>query len=338
MLSDDNDEGSANSDLWLMVYLVPILGGLAMTMTAMYGFWALETLSLLLAPVLALVTALLLVKSWKRYNTQDNEDTANSFPEVRIANSTTSKSSLGHAISSVAGLSMVGAIIAPDYTRFIRERPTGAVSSAFVSYAIVQTVVECSGGFAAVVFHQTSLLSIMKSINLQYEAFVLLIAGSWLLNAMNLYSLALSLEATFISLPDCYHVDRRYVIGTAGLLGTILAMVFNILDEFLAFLYWLSVTFAPVAGVIVVDYVLVRHRQYEESLLLAQQGQHEFRFPALVAWLLGIIYAVIGVLSISGVAAMDAFLVAATVYFFIMKFFFRCYAVLSWRSTGFVCI
>ena len=53
--------------------------------------------------------------------------------------------SFGQAISSVVGLSIIGAIILPDYTRFIRE-PSGAVYSAFLSFAIVSSVIEIAGG------------------------------------------------------------------------------------------------------------------------------------------------------------------------------------------------
>ena len=319
-----SEEGDNSQWIPSLNVVVELMGGIIMTTTTMYGFRALEALSLLLAPVLAVVTGLLIAKSLASMQLMSNiiGDNLEGLEIMTLANdiSRTAKNdedsssssdelmSFGQAISSVVGLSIVGAIITPDYTRFIREWH-GAVYSAFLAFVGITSVVEFAGGMASVAFGSHDLLDIMVGIGLKWEAFVVIIAGSWILNAMNLYSASLSVEATVPSF------ESRTCVGVLGLLGTLVAFA-NILDSFLTFLLSLSILFAPVAGVIAVDYVILRRTIYDtHDPLLDRPAFMPF---ALLAWMSGAVIAVLGwtnVISFTGIAALDAFVVAAVLYY-----------------------
>ena len=137
--------------------------------------------------------------------------------------------------------------------------------------------------------------------------FAIVIAGSWILNSLNLYSTTLSIEATLPRLPN------TPLILALGALGTVAAF-FNILDVFLTFLFYLAVVFAPVAGVIAVDYLFVRRPAYHAERL----SQERSLIPsALFAWAAGAVVALLGAsgyLTVTGVAALDAIAVAAIAY------------------------
>ena len=276
-------------------WLVETAAGIVMTVTTIYGFRAINALSTLLVPVLMVVTALLIVSA---LGVRPVGDT--------LALATYAELSFGDAMSSVVGGVIIGAIILPDITRFIREW-RGGIYTAVLSYVVIGSVVQGAGGLAAIAFGNDDLLDVMIFVGLSWAAFAIVIAGSWVLNSLNLYSTILSVEAT---LP---RLENRLLIAILGGLGT-LAAFFDILDRFLSFLFYLAIIFAPVAGVIVIDYLFVRRTAYHEDRVARQVM---YVPHALVAWIAGAIVSLLGakgVVTFTGIAALDAIAVAAVAY------------------------
>lgn len=283
------------------VWLIESGAGIVMTVTTIYGFRAINSLSILLVPVLMVVTAMLIAQSLD----------ARSLADV-LASPVASPLSFGAAMSSVVGGVIIGAVILPDITRFIREWH-GGIYTAILSYAVIGSIVQGAGGLAAISFGNDDLLDVMIVIGLSWAAFAIVIAGSWVLNSLNLYSTSLSVEATLPGL------NNRLLIILLGLFGTVAAF-FNILDYFLTFLFYLAIVFAPVAGVIGVDYMLLRRDAYHDGRL---QSERSILPLALLAWLAGAVVALLGsegLLRISGIAALDAILVAAAAHFLLSRF------------------
>lgn len=276
-------------------WLVELGAGIVMTLTTVYGFRAINSLSTLLVPVLIVVTTLLIVRA---LGAQPLDAT--------LSAARTATLSFGDAMSAVVGGVVIGAIILPDITRFVREWH-GGIYTAVLSYLVIGSIVQCAGGLAAIAFGNDDLLDVMIVIGLSWAAFAIVIAGSWVLNSLNLYSAMLSIEAT---LP---RLDNRLLITALGALGT-LAAFFDILDRFLTFLFYLAVIFAPVAGVIAVDYLFVRRSAYHEERIGRERAVVP---PALIAWGAGATVALLGaagVVALSGVAALDAIAVSALAY------------------------
>ena len=94
----------------------------------------------------------------------------------------------------------------------------------------------------------------------------------------------------------------------------------NILDEFLTFLFYLSITFAPVTGVIVMDYYFSRRSVYNNHNPTLSHDLPEYRPEALLAWTVGISVAFLG---LTGIAALDAFIAASVSYFVVIHLFRR---------------
>ncbi len=275
---------------------VELSAGLVMTITTVFGFRAINVLSSLLVPVLVVVTYLLIAGSLEE--TPLDELMRQSVDE---------ELPFGVGVSAVVGAIVVGAVILPDITRFIRNW-RGAICAVMISYLFIELIVMAAGGMASASLRDEDLLNIMITLGIGWAAFAIVILGSWVLNSLNLYSTMLSVESTAPAL------DNRLLIVCLGILGTVAAFL-NILDYFLAFLFYLSIVFVPVAGVIAVDYLLLRKRAYHEDRIVLEQA---VRPLAVGAWIFGACVALIASwewIALTGIAAIDAMLVAALTYY-----------------------
>ena len=275
---------------------IEIFASICMTLTTIFGFRAINILSSVLIPIMLIATFWLAYSSLSNYSLGD-----------LIVMQVEPSMSLGAAISSIVGAIIIGAIILPDITRFIRGWK-GALTTAFLSYVVVQLIVMIVAAMAAAASGKTEILEIMLSLGMGFSAFAIVIAGSWILNSLNLYSSVLSVEATFPKLKS------NWLIIALGVLGVVAASL-NILDMFLTFLFYLAVVFIPVAGVILVDYFLIRPSAYCEKTL---ESNRLFSPIAFFAWFVGALVAALGsnalLPTVTGIAALDAIAISAIGY------------------------
>ena len=134
-------------DLWglnIPTILLAILASTCMTLTTLIGFKAINWLSTLLIPILALVTILFARSAF-------SEQSWSSFLSIDTPARAAGENamSIGDGISWVVGAVIIGAIILPDITRFIRH-PKGAIYTAILTYLIVGILVMATAGLAAV--------------------------------------------------------------------------------------------------------------------------------------------------------------------------------------------
>lgn len=301
-----------------------ILASTCMTLTTLVGFRAINVLSSLLVPVLAIVTTLFAIsafsdKSWAEFFAMD-------APARAVGDNAMS---IGDGISLIVGAVIIGAIILPDITRFIR-RPRGGVYTSIVTYLIVGILVMGAAGLAGAgagifdtyfdtkgVTRTDVILKLMLDVNLGLGAFIIVIAGSWALNSLNLYSTVLSTKATF---PNLNTKILTIVLGVVGVAAALL----NILGQFEIFLWYLSIIFIPVAGVVIIDRLFLRSGKYNLETLQNNRG---INLPAVLSWAVGAIFAILadsGILpNLTKIGAMDALILSAVLYFLLSKFIFN---------------
>jgi cytosine permease len=131
-----------------------------------------------------------------------------------------------------------------------------------------------------------------------------------------LYSAVLSIG---VAVPQS---RREITTLVAGAAGTLVAFL-QILDHFLTFLFYLSIVFVPIASIIIVDFFLLRPAAYTGAAINSIKAVET---AALIAWAGGACVAVlgsVGVLRLTGIAAVDAMLVSALAY-----------GVLRWRPAA----
>ncbi|MEO1041623.1 MAG: cytosine permease [Pseudomonadota bacterium] len=284
--------GSLPSLVWIA------LASAGMTITTLIGFSAINRLSVLLVPVLAIVTGLLIFQSAEIFSiaeffAQDSGETL----------------SFGDGVSAVVGAIIIGAIILPDITRFARHW-SGAVYTAFFSYIVVQLIVMGAAAYAGAATNQHDVIDLMVDIGLGVGAFVIVIAGSWVLNSLNLYSALLGIKATFPNLPT---QALTLFLGGVG----VIAGALNLLENFITFLFYLSVIFIPVAGVLLADFFVIRRDSYKIDTLTENRA---FNPKAFLSWVIGAVIAILmsnSILpSITGMAAVDAAAMSGFLYTF----------------------
>jgi len=278
---------------------VTIIASVLITVTTIIGFRAINLVSTLMIPVLMLVALVFLAAVIGQ-----EAELVISEPEM----------SLGDGISSIVGSIVIGCIIMPDITRFLRSS-TGALATSGASYMVFQPFVMWVGASAALALATDDITTIMLTLGLGLGAFAIIIAGSWVLNALNLYSAVLGVTASFP------RVNARNTTILLGALG-VTAGLMNILDSFIEFLFYLSIVFIPVAGVVIVDHFLVRQTHYAVDVVTDNQP---LNLPGLLAWFAGAAVALAGsegvIVSFTTVAAIDAMVISASLYLFLTKAF-----------------
>lgn len=286
-------------DIW-GVELPPIglaiFASFCMTLTTLIGFKAINLLATLLVPVLAVVTVLLAKFALSKQTISDV-----------FALETVETLSVGEGISAIVGAIIIGAIILPDITRFVRHW-SGAIYTAIIAYIIVQLAVMGAAALAGATSGKDDVLEIMLDLNLGMGAFIIVIAGSWVLNSLNLYSAVLGMKATF---PKFKTVLLTLTLGIIG----VAAALMNILDSFITFLFYLSVIFIPVAGVLIIDALMIRPKVYRIETL---DHNRRFNWKGFAAWAVGAVIAVLasdGIIpTLTKIAAIDAVLLSAIIY------------------------
>lgn len=279
----------------LPVWPVELFAGVIMTVTTLIGFRAIHVLSTLLVPVLMVVTAFLILGSIQ----------GNSITEL-FGLQSMGDMRFGDGVSSVVGAVIVGAVILPDITRYVRHWHQ-AIFGVLISYAILLTIVIGSGWLASSALQDKDFLNIMVTLGLGWAAFAIIILGSWVLNSLNLYSALLSVQSTTTTL------SHKRLTLLLGALGTVAAFL-NILNEFMTFLFYLSIIFVPVAGVVSVDYLFLRRDSYHGNSVGSLE---RLRPDAMISWALGACVSLLGshdLFRLSGIAAVDAMLVSAFAY------------------------
>ena len=277
-----------------------IFASFCMTLTTLIGFKAINILASLLVPVLAVVTVLLAKFA---LSTQ-------TISEV-FAVEKAETLAVGEGISAIVGAIIIGAIIIPDITRFVKHW-SGAIYTAVIAYIVVQMAVMGAAALAGATSGKEDVLEIMLDLNLGIGAFIIVIAGSWVLNSLNLYSAVLGMKATFPKLKTVFLTIALGVIG-------VVAALLNILDSFITFLFYLSVIFIPVAGILIIDALLIKPTSYRIETL---ENNRSLNWKAFVAWAVGAVITVLvaflasrGItLTITKIPAIDAVALSAILY------------------------
>ena len=310
--------GRLAQDLWglnLSKVLLAIVASTCMTITTLIGFKAINIISTLLIPVLVIVTILFAKSAFN--NNSWSDFMAMDTPARAVGDNAMT---IGDGISWIVGAVIIGAIILPDITRFIRSK-SGAVYTAILTYFIIGILVYAAAGLAGAGsgvyegFYDSEgvtltdvILKLMLDVNLGFGAFLIIIAGSWALNSLNLYSTVLSVKATFPKL------NTKWLTISLGAVG-VLAALMNILGGFQTFLWYLSIIFIPVAGVLIVDRLFIRPTVYTLETL---GDNSTLNLTAFIAWAVGAIFAILadrGVLpTFTKIGAMDALILSAILY------------------------
>ncbi|GEN29981.1 cytosine permease [Cerasibacillus quisquiliarum] len=281
--------------------LLMIIGGILMTITATIGYNAIEKLSVLAVPLLAilLIGSVYVVSS------------SFTYAELNTAPLTSTPLTIGMGISVVIGSLAVGAIIGPDISRYAKSVKDAVISSMlgyFVGYSIVLII----SAILAKATSEVDVVAIMIGIGWGTGGMLVLILAQWTTNNTNLYSSALGFSVVF------RRVSKYVLTIIAGLIGTAFAIA-GIYTQFIPFLNVLSILIPPIGGVYTADFIF-RHKQYSFNNI---DKIPKIRLSSLLTWTLASIVAFMttpaptgfGLFTLTGASGVDAFLFAFTLQF-----------------------
>ncbi|MEC5423151.1 cytosine permease [Virgibacillus sp. C22-A2] len=285
--------------------ILVIIGGILMTTTAVFGYKAIEKLSLLAVPLLAI----LLISSLSKVMSDSTMTNVANAPIIG------DPLTMGTAISLIIGSLAIGAIIGPDISRYARSTKDAIISS-FMGYFVGFSIVLIIAIVLAKATTQVDIVEIMLTLGWGTAALLVLILAQWTTNDNNLYSSALGFSVIFQKIPKYMLTIMAGVIGTAMAVG-------GIYDNFIPFLNFLSALIPPIGGIYVADFIINRQKYKFDKLGETKDveviGIGVWVIAALLAFMTMPAPNGFGLFTLTGASGFDAFIAAFVLQLILAK-------------------
>lgn len=221
-----------------------LLFGLGVTAIAVSGFTSMKWVAYVTVP------AFLALVAWSIGTELTNHDVAD------LVRSVPAGPPLGllEGTTLVAGSFMVGAVIAPDMTRFNRST-ADVIKQTLFGITLGEYVIGLAGVLLAHAVRSDNVVTIVTS-SVGWVGLLVIILGTVKINDWNLYSSGLGL-VNFVGTVFGRSANRGAVTLGVGIVGSVLAAG-GILERFTDFLILLGVVFPPVAGIMIAEYFVVQ--------------------------------------------------------------------------------
>ncbi|MDE0366785.1 MAG: cytosine permease [Gammaproteobacteria bacterium] len=271
-----------------------VVGSSLMIAVTVFGFRALDLLSVIAVPLLVTFLLVLVARTVEDVNGQSGQNPGDI--------------DLGVAVSMVVGTYIVGVVLVPDLCRYARSVRQG-VLAIVAALGVGLPFVLAASAVPSVAANDDDLVAIMVKLGLGAPALFVIVFATWTSNANNLYSTSLGLAAVV------ERVAKWKITVAAGIVGTLVA-IGGITDYFMPFLLALGIAIPPVAGIYLVDYFVVRGRGFFAERRAVDVAP--FNPAAFAAWLLATATGAVTVgdwFALTRIPACDSLLVAGLLYF-----------------------
>ncbi len=246
-----------------------VIGGLAMSMTAIFGFKAIKMLSLIGVPLLFVLCITAVIK------------TGTIVPMSDIVDS----GPIGSPISIVAGITVVvssfavGIAMMGDFSRFCKTRKDCAIGISLGYFWGYIPVMMC-GAFFTYAFKNWNVVEVMVlTLGLGIFGALVLVIGQWTTNDNNLYGSVLGLMNT---LDGVSKIPRMKLTLILGAISTAIAAL-GVYKYFVNFLLILGVFITPIAGILIADFYICNRKSYDEDWSTVHSG---IKWDAIIAWII----------------------------------------------------
>lgn len=275
------------------VQVATIWGGLLMMTTAIVGFKGLSILSSIATPVILIIV---LWGSYRAFSTVG-------LPTI-METGPSDPAPLGVGITIVIGGWIVGAIMQPDVSRYVKNKTHNwiATSLAMVVFALANF----SGMVMVKAAGTDTIMAAMVGLGMGVSSLLMVILAQWTSNDNNLYSASLGVS-------NIKAIPKWKISIALGIIATAIAAI-GITDFFVPFLVFLGVFIPPIGGIIFVDYYF-----------LGKQDTYQFG-PSTVYKQINVVsivtVALAGLLASQiswGVGAINSFVIGGILYFLLMK-------------------
>jgi cytosine permease len=253
----------------LPTVIFTIIGGLAMAMTAVFGFKAIKKLSEIGVPLLFVLCAVAVVR------------TCQIIPagEVLTSGPTGKPMSISAGISVVVSSFAVGIVMMSDFSRFCKT-PKDCVIGVSLGYFWGYVPVMVCGAFFTYAFKNWNVVEVMVlTLGLGVFGALVLVLGQWTTNDNNLYGSVLGLMNT---LDGVSKIPRMKLTFLLGAVSTAIAAL-GVYRYFVNFLSVLGVFIAPIAGILIADFYICSRAEYDRDI---QDISTQFKWDAAAGWIM----------------------------------------------------
>jgi cytosine permease len=272
-----------------VTWLLMIVGGVVMGVTAYYGYRGMELLSAVSVPLMFILAFWVMARALGE---------AGGWSGLRAIEPTDTMA-VGTALTIVVGTFASGGTQTPNWSRFARFPWQGFVA-ALAAFFVANMLMLWFGAVGAIAFGEADFVDVLLQMNLVLWAVVLLLLNLWTTNDNAAYAFG-------VAGAEFFGHDRKapFVIGGVAI-GIVLALT-GIYDLLPQYLIALGVFIPPLGGVIIGDYVFTWRGR------LPTMGALRFRvvrWDCVAAYLLGTLAAWLGNRTGVGIPPVQGILVA----------------------------
>lgn len=221
-----------------------LIFGLVVTLVAVSGFTSMKWVAYVTVPAFLALVAWSVGAELAHHDLGALVLSAPAGPRLSVLEGTT----------LVAGSFMVGAVVAPDMTRFNRST-ADVIKQTLFGITLGEYVIGLAGVLLAHAVGSDSIVMIVIS-SVGWVGLLVIVLGTCKINDWNLYSAGLGI-VSFAGTVMGRRVNRGVVTLVVGTVGSVLAAG-GILDRFTDFLILLGVVFPPISGIMIAEYFVVK--------------------------------------------------------------------------------
>ncbi|MCB6145086.1 cytosine permease [Providencia rettgeri] len=257
-----------------------LITGIAVTVITVYGYRFLSITANISTPLF------LFALGWATYNLLSGQDIGTLINDTEPAGPLMT---MPAAITMVAGGFIIAAVTTPDISRFMKG-PKDVFWMTLIGTFFGELLVNMIAVLMALSLRTSQVFDLMMALTGLLGASIV-IFSTIKMNDINLYSSSLGFS-TLLNAIFNKRFDRRYLTWVIGIFGTIASML-GILDNFIGFLIYLGIAIPPVAGIMVVDYYLLK-RDRKELDITREQGIlppscEAYNPVTLVVWVIAVL-------------------------------------------------
>ena len=290
---------------WLNVPLWSVATGIAVTWITVKGYRLMSLIARVALPLFLLAVAWAAVRLLAGH----------SLAELLAAVPAGPRLGLPAAITAVTGSFVIGAIVTPDVTRFMRSG-RDVFWMTLIATFVGELTINLLAVAMALLLRTSDIVTLMSTLAGGVGA-TIAVVSTVKLNNLNLYSSSLGFSTLVhaLRLKRGAAIDRVRLTWWIGIVSTALSML-GILDHFIGFLVLLGVAIPPIAGIMLVDYYLLRRDRAELARARTTGAlpvdAERLNPVALVSWLLASMSALL--LPDVGIPALNALVAGSLVY------------------------
>lgn len=275
--------------------------GLGVTVLVIFGFKILSVTASIAVPAFLLAVAVGIYDVLNK----------SSITELMASAPAGKPLTMGVAATMVAGGFIIGAVITPDFSRFAKNG-----KDVFWMTMIGTIVGELGINMIAVLMALAAKTSDVASIMMQTSGWLgalVVVFSTVKINNLNLYSSSLGFTNIFDTILNV-KLNRGLVTLAIGIIGTLLS-VMGILGRFTDFLVFLGVLVPPIAGIIVVDYFVLRTHKKELDASRMKgtlpETEENVNWVTMISWAAGF---AVGYFVKMGIPSINSLAASAAVY------------------------